>query len=201
MRRVIGKPRGDAKPLIALIDEWTKAGGQRLDVDGDNLYEHSAGVALFDQWWPLFVRASFQPALGKDLFGKVEGFLSLSSTVSGDWGWSWSSHVEKDLRMVLGRRVRGAHSRLYCGGKKRRGARKRCRALLLRTLTEGAKATADKYGSPDPAQWKIPALCEDASPPLCDQNVPTALGAVDTPAFPWQNRGTYHQVVELTGHR
>jgi hypothetical protein len=24
---------------------------------------------------------------------------------------------------------------------------------------------------------------------------------VDTPAFPWQNRGTYHQVVELTEHR
>jgi hypothetical protein len=202
MRRVIGKPRGNAKPLIALVDEWVEGGGQRLDEDGDNFYEHSAGVALFDQWWPLFVRASFEPALGKDLFEKVEGFLSLGSTVSDDWGWSWSSHVEKDLRMVLGRRVRGAHSRLYCGGKKPRGARKRCRAVLLRTLSAGARATAEKYGSSDPAQWQVPALCDDPSgPPICDQNVPTALGAVDTPAFPWQNRGTYHQVVELTEHR
>jgi hypothetical protein len=31
--------------------------------------------------------------------------------------------------------------------------------------------------------------------------VPSALGAVDTPPFPWQNRGTFHQVVELTGRR
>ena len=29
----------------------------------------------------------------------------------------------------------------------------------------------------------------------------SALGAVETAPFPWQNRGTYHQVVELTGHR
>jgi hypothetical protein len=31
--------------------------------------------------------------------------------------------------------------------------------------------------------------------------VPTTAGAIDTPPFPWQNRGTYHQVVGLTGHR
>jgi hypothetical protein len=48
-------------------------------------------------------------------------------------------------------------------------------------------ATCEKPKSPDP--------------PACDQKVPSALGAVDTPPFPWQNRGTYHQVVELTGHR
>jgi hypothetical protein len=47
----------------------------------------------------------------------------------------------------------------------------------------------------------VPATCEQASPPKCDQNVPTALGAVETPPFPWQNRGTYHQVVELTARR
>ena len=31
--------------------------------------------------------------------------------------------------------------------------------------------------------------------------VPNTAGAVDTPPFPWQDRGTYHQVVELSGHR
>jgi hypothetical protein len=103
---------------------------------------------------------------------------------------------------VLGRRVRGAHSRLYCGGRKREGARRRCRAVLLRTLGDAAAAAAEEYGSAEPANWKVPALCDDpGGPPVCDQNVPTALGAVDTPAFPWQNRGTYHQVVGLSEHR
>jgi hypothetical protein len=31
--------------------------------------------------------------------------------------------------------------------------------------------------------------------------VPSALGAVETPPFPWQNRGTFHQVVELAARR
>ena len=149
------------------------------------------------------MRASFEPALGKDLFDKVEsGFLPLGTTVADDWGWRWSSHVEKDLRMVLGRRVRGPHSRLYCGGAKRRGARARCRAILLETLREAVAATAQGVRqSDDPAPGRSRRPASDASPPVCDQNVPTALGAVETPPFPWQNRGTYHQVVELAARR
>ena len=52
---------------------------------------------------------------------------------------------------------------------------------------------------PDPAQWKVFATCDD--PDTCDEIVPNTAGAVDTPPFPWQNRGTYHQVDEITGHR
>ena len=65
-----------------------------------------------DAWWPRFVRAQFQPALGKELFDTVEDrVLGL-----GGFGWDWATHVQKDLRNVLGRRVRGRYSRVYCGG-------------------------------------------------------------------------------------
>src|SRR5688572_20035223 len=193
MRRVIGKRRGEDEQMLKLIDAWRKAGSHRLDEDGDNLYEHGAAVALFDRWWPLFVRASFEPALGKDLFDKVEdGFLGL-----GGGGWDWASHVDKDLRRTLGRKVRAPLSRPYCGGPKRKRARSRCRGVLLRTLREAVKETSEKYGSEDPDKWTVQAVCDDG----CDQNEPTALGAVGTPAFPWQNRGTFHQVVELTKRR
>jgi hypothetical protein len=97
--------------------------------------------------------------------------------------------------MTLGRKVRGPHSRRYCG------TRKTCRRRLLSTLDEAAADARAAFGSDDPAAWKVPATCPDESPPKCDQHVPTALGAVETPPFPWQNRGTYHQVVELTGRR
>jgi acyl-homoserine lactone acylase PvdQ len=193
MRRVIGKRRGRDEQLLRLVDRWRKAGSHRLDADGDNLYENGAAVALVDRWWPLFVRGAFEPVLGKRLFEKVEdGFLGL-----GGFGWDWASAVDKDLRAVLGRRVRGPLSRVYCGGGKRRKARSRCRGVLLRTLREAAKNAAEKYGSENPADWTVQALCDDG----CDQNEPTALGAVDTPPFPWQNRGTFHQVVELAKHR
>jgi hypothetical protein len=45
------------------------------------------------------------------------------------------------------------------------------------------------------------ATCDKKDPPICDQEVPNTAGAIDTPPFPWQNRGTYHQIIGLTAHR
>jgi acyl-homoserine lactone acylase PvdQ len=209
MRRVMRTGSADDEKYLKLLDDWHASGSHRLDEDGDNVYEHSAAVAVMSAWWPRFVRASFEPALGRDLFDQLEDqFLDLGDGTAGS-GWSWVSHVQKDLRTVLARREPGRFSHAYCGGPARTPLRGRrrikvrtgCRTLLFRTLRDAVADAAKKQGSSDPAQWKVPATCEKKSPPICDQNVPTALGAVDTPVFPWQNRGTYHQVVELSGHR
>jgi hypothetical protein len=203
MRRAIGRTSGDDARFLALLDDWHKSGSHRLDENGDNVYEHSAAVALMDAWWPRFVRASFEPSFGTGLFDKVVSeFLGL-----GHLNWSWTSQVQKDLRNVLGRREKGRYSQMYCGGpargvvrgKRLRKVRARCRTVLLTTLRAAVSEVAQKQGSADPAQWKVPATCK--APVQCDQKVPTDLGAVDTPPFPWQNRGTFHQVVEVAGHR
>ncbi|MEA2469245.1 MAG: hypothetical protein QOE38_243 [Thermoleophilaceae bacterium] len=198
MRRVIGKAPAADQPFLKLLDAWHSSGSQRLDANGDNLYDHSAAVALMDAWWPRAVKAEFRPALGKTLFTQVVAQV-LGLGAFNDW--SWATHVQKDLRTVLNRPERGRYSRTYCGGAKRGGVRARCRALLLSSLRAAVGDVTKKYGSPDPAKWKVPATCAKASPPQCDQIVPTTAGAIDTPPFPWQNRGTYHQVVELTQHR
>jgi acyl-homoserine lactone acylase PvdQ len=188
---VIGTaPPADAK-LLALLRDWRASGANRLDANGDNYYDHGAAVALMDAWWPLLVRAEFQPALGKTLFDDVESsFLGLGGTFS----WSWASQVQKDLRDVLHRPEKGRYSRLYCG------RRATCRARLLRTLHAAVAAVTAKYGSPDPAAWKVPATCDNVKV-KCDQLEATTAGAVSIPPFPWQNRGTYHQVVEVAGQR
>jgi acyl-homoserine lactone acylase PvdQ len=200
MRRVIGKAPAADEKFLKILDAWHKSGSQRLDADGDNVYDHSAAVALMDQWWPRAVKAEFRPALGKSLFSQV---VSQVLGLSGFDDWSWATHVQKDLRNVLHRHERGRYSRTYCGGAKRTGARARCKAKLLSSFRAAVAAVTKNYGSPDPANWKVPATCDESSdgPPKCDQIVPTTAGAVATPPFPWQNRGTYHQVVELTGHR
>jgi acyl-homoserine lactone acylase PvdQ len=204
MRRVIGRAGGTAGRMLRILDGWHRAGGNRLDADGDNVYEHSAAVALMDAWWPRFVEAEFRPALGRDLFSLVEdNVLSL-----GDFGWDWASQVQKDLRSVLGLPERGRYSHIYCGGPvrlpttdgARRKARGRCREILLTTL-RAAVAEVEKKLGPDPSAWQVYATCEDTSPPSCDQIVPSTAGAVDTPPFPWQNRGTFHQIDEIFGHR
>jgi len=204
MRRVIGRAGGEAGRMLRLLDSWQRSGSNRLDRDGDNVYEHSAAVALMDAWWPRAVKAEFGPALGKDLFALVEDrVLSL-----GDFGWDWATQVQKDLRSVVGAPERGRYSRVYCGGparqpqtsSRRKVVRRRCRAVLLSAL-RAAVADVEQRLGPDPSAWQVPATCEDTDPPSCDQIVPNTAGAVDTPPFPWQNRGTFHQIDEIVGHR
>lgn len=204
MRRVIGKHGGQkARKLVRLLQKWHRAGANRLDRDGDNVYEHSGAVALMDSWWPKFVTAEFEPGLGTDLFEMVrDNVLGF-----GDAGWDWSSQVQKDLRSVLGRPEKDRYSRIYCGGprkqpktqKAERKARKSCRKVLLSTLKDAYKEVSVEQGSDKPSDWQVYALCDD--PDTCDEIVPNTAGAVDTPPFPWQNRGTYHQVTEVKGHR
>jgi hypothetical protein len=203
MRQVIGSVGGLNGQLVQRLDAWRAGGSNRLDANGDNVYEHSGAVALMDAWWPRFVTAEFQPALGASLFGMVRdrvlGF--------GDFGWDWGTQVQKDLRSVLGQPEEGRYSRIYCGGPRPQPstaagfqqARAACRQVLLSTLAAAYNEVAAKQGSPDPSQWKVYATCDD--PSTCDEIVPNTAGAVDTPPFPWQNRGTFHQIEEIAGHR
>jgi hypothetical protein len=204
MSRVIGH-RGDeeAQSLVQLLERWHRSGANRLDSNGDNVYEHSGAVALMDAWWPKFVTAEFQPVLRKKLFELVEDkVLGL-----GDGGWDWGTQVQKDLRNVLGEREKDPYSRIYCGGPRKppktkraeRRAKRACSRVLLSTLRSAYQEVSAAQGSPDPKQWKVYATCDD--PDTCDEIVPNTAGAVDTPPFPWQNRGTFHQIDEIAGHR
>lgn len=188
--RVIGRGNATEQPFLDLLKAWRASGGQRLDANGDNVYDHSAAVAIMDAWWPRLVRGMFEDDLGTELFTSVE------SNVLGldGFGWSWASQVQKDLRAVLGKRVPG-HSRRYCGR-----TRAACRAVLLKALDDAIAEQSAKRG-PDPSQWKVPATCPQTQPASCDQIVPATAGAIDTPPFPWQNRGTYHQVVRVRQRR
>jgi len=203
MREVIGHGRGESERMLKILDAWRRSGSNRLDANGDNVYDHSAAVALMDAWWPRFVRAEFQPALGATLFDQVEAnVLGL-----GGFGWSWASQVQKDLRSALGLPERGRYSRIYCGGpapEPVRGhrllvARRRCRSVLLQTLRAAIGDVKKRFGSSNPADWKVYATCPNSND--CDEIVPNTAGAVSTPPFPWQNRGTFHQVDEIFGHR
>ncbi len=81
----------------------------------------------------------------------------------GDFGWDWSSQVQKDLRSVLGRPEKDRYSRIYCGGprkqprtnKAQRKARKACREMLVSTLKDAYKEVSAAQGSSDPADWKV----------------------------------------------
>jgi hypothetical protein len=104
---------------VRLLAAWAKAGGHRRDLDGDGAYEHSAAVALMDRWWERLMPGIFQPALGAPLVDTIKAINPYAQTPDGQGSSffdGWHGYVDKDLRRVLGKRVRHPLSRPYCGG-------------------------------------------------------------------------------------
>jgi acyl-homoserine lactone acylase PvdQ len=196
LRRVIGKrpPRSVAEPL-RLLDAWAKQGGHRRDLDGDGVYEHSAAVALMDRWWDRLMPGIFQPVLGAPLIERIKAINPYAQTPDGQGSSffdGWHGYVDKDLRRLLGRKVRHPLSRRYCG----RGRLRACRRVLTGTLAEAARDVRTQYGTADLAGVRIRATgCEQD--PICDQISFITAGAIDTPPIPWQDRPTFQQVVEI----
>ena len=210
LRRVLGKPRdAQERRLVAHLDAWVARGAHRVDRDGDNAYEDSGAVALMDAWWDPLVRGIYEPVIGTRMVERVRALLPFDDP-PGPGGSAyfggWYGYVEKDLRTLLGKRVRGRYSRRYCGGgslrkgrgfaKRRRVSRRRCRAILVRTLKEAGARAEQRYGAPLES-LRVPATCDEATPPRCDQITFTATGALATPPIPWQDRGTFQQAVEV----
>ena len=158
-----------------------------------------------DAWWPRFVtRRSSSRRWARSLFDMVER----------------PGARLRRLRLGLGRprsrrtsaacsasREQGRYSRIYCGGPRPQPssaagfqqARAACRQVLLSTLAAAYDEVAAEAGQRRSRAVEGLATCDD--PSTCDQNVPNTAGAVDTPPFPWQNRGTFHQIEEIAGHR
>ncbi len=188
--------------LIALLNGWAHSGAQRRATTSDGTVDDSPAVLLMDTWWPLLVRAEFQPAMGAPLMDFInDNFNSivpdgLRDGTGNGFFEGWEMDVQKDLRQVLGQTVQGRFSRTYCGG----GSLGSCRALLSSTLLEAATELAAKYG-PSMSGWKLPTTCAVTTPATCDQIVPTSAGAISIPPRPFDNRGTFYQAVAVQGHR
>jgi hypothetical protein len=135
--------------------------------------------------------------LGKRLFVAIEGMNELVNAPNNSaqhlgsaWQGGWYSYAQKDLRTVLGRRVHGRYSRVYCGD----GKLARCRAALRSSLRRAVAVPGSKLYSGDP-------VCQDArrdgSQTCFDSIYFRPLGALTQPLIPWQNRPTYQQAVEV----
>jgi acyl-homoserine lactone acylase PvdQ len=203
LRQVIGRSRSKrVRRLVGALQSWSRAGSQRRSLTYGGEVADGPAVLLMDTWWPLLVRAEFQPVLGRSLMN----FISLHFDQiqpdgirdgSGNGFFEgWEMDVQKDLRQVLHRPVRGRFSRTYCG----LGSLRRCRALLTRTLLAAAATLRRRYGA-SMSRWKLPTVCALSTHPACDQIQPTAAGAINVPPQPFDNRGTFYQAVAVSGHR
>src|SRR3954471_20090839 len=192
--KVIGRPR-DPKlaTAVAELRAWVKAGGLRRDSDRNGVYEPADAIRILDAWWPRWMRAEFQPVLGKP------AFAALLKTVDPDnepnnggqhlgsaYQDGWYGYARKDLQTVLGRHVPGPYSRRYCG----KGKFKRCRAALRRSLRAAVAVPPTTVYSGDPKCRAGDQMCFDAVSFR-------AVGGATQPLIHWINRPTFQQVNEI----
>ncbi|MEV0980235.1 penicillin acylase family protein [Streptomyces sp. NPDC049915] len=191
-----------AEAAVEKLQGWLAAGARRTETSaGSKTYADADAIRILDAWWPLLVKAEFEPGLGTDLYTAIGRNLPIDEAPSAGHGptgahagssfqYGWWSYVDKDVRAVLGEPVRGPLAQKFCGG----GNLAACRDLLVSTLKEAAgKSAAQVYPGDDQCsagdQW-----CADAI-------VQRTLGGIKHGKISWQNRPTFQQVVEFTSHR
>jgi acyl-homoserine lactone acylase PvdQ len=169
-------PSTRAQQVVDLLDNWVRRDAPRLD---------AAGEGLFDDAGPTIMDAVFEP-IARAVMGPVFGdLLEDLDAVRGLDGQSATSYVDKDLRRLLRRPVRGDFNLRYCG----RGSLRACRRSLWTAIAQTADGLAALFGNPDPASWRKPAGRTRFVPGL----IPDTIRAT--------NRPTFQQVLELKRRR
>ncbi len=196
--RVLRDQRGSRGRAVRELRRWSGDGAHRRDENGDGVYEHRRAIALLDAWWPRWMQAQFKPELRSALFDRIQSMIGLDnapnnhgSHLGSAYQDGWYGYASKDLRTLLGRRVRGEYSRVYCGG----GKLRRCRSALERSLDVAIKQAADPARLYDDEQCA--EVGQNGTPECFDSIFFRPLGGVTQPNIPWQNRPTSQQAIEI----
>ena len=202
--KVIGKRKvtnATQRKAIGELKSWLASGARRRETSaGSKKYAHADAIRIMDAWWPLLVRAEFRPRMGAALYNQMTKALVIDNAPNGTadgqahqgsaYQHGWYSYMDKDLRAVMGKKVRGGLGVKFCGG----GKVLRCRRVLLSTLTKAVAVPATKLYPAD--KW-----CDAGDQWCADAIVNNPLGAIHDDATNWQNRPTYQQVVQYPAGR
>ncbi|MFN8161380.1 MAG: penicillin acylase family protein [Solirubrobacterales bacterium] len=158
--------------VVEILDDWVRRDAPRVDADNDGYYDEPGPVIMDALWRPI------ADAVMTPVFGSLVGDLD---KVRGLGGLSGESYVDKDLRTLLGRNVRGKFNLRYCGN----GDLTACRDSLWQAVHATADTLAAQQGDPDPEDWRKLASQTGFVPGLLPDKFPTT------------NRPTFQQVLEL----
>ena len=190
---VIGNDRRTTEAR-RLLSDWLADGAHRVDRARTGSYEHEAAIALFDTWWQdgdeSLAFDAVAPGLGSALARAVPQPLDNHPRTGQGSAWlgaPWYGYLDKDLRRVLGEDVDSPFSVRLCGSPNR------CRSALRTSLRDAVERAEAAQGVDSPAD-----LTYDKT---VDSIVPTTGGVVGVRPIDWQNRPTFQQVVDYTGHR
>jgi len=178
-------PSARETQMLQLLKDWRQNGGSRLDRSLDGLID-DPGAAIMDRAWPKLADAWAGPVLGPQV-NELATLMGRYDQPPGGQNFGWHVYMDKDLRSLLGKRVRGAFSTRYCGN----GDLKACRDSLWAAMKAAGDELAAEQG-PDPTGWHSNAEQERI------KFVPGLLPYT----MRYTNRPTgIQQVITFTGHR
>ncbi|NUR63346.1 MAG: penicillin acylase family protein [Catenulispora sp.] len=201
--QVVGTPTDPAQ--AAAVNElrtWLADGAKRRETSaGSHKYADSDAIRIMDAWWPLLVKAEFDPGMGDPLYTAMTGALSVDDSPYGgseagvshkgsSFQSGWYSYVDKDLRSLLGKPVQGPLSQRYCGN----GDLTQCRQALLAALSTAIATPANTVYPAD-------SVCSAGDQWCADSIQQHPLGGITDAQSNWQNRPTFQQVVQYPSHR
>lgn len=200
--KILGTPKDPRLAgAVAKLRAWYASGAHRIDKDRDGVYDDAEAIRIMDAWWPLWLKAEFQPVLGDALYEVLTSTYEIDNEPNNHGDHLGSAYQEgfygyvlKDLKTVLHRKVKQPYARTFCG----RGTLSACRTALTSSLEAALAVDAKQLYGHDSA-------CADekgADPQYCDDEVRMRpLGVAQQPLIHWINRPTYQQAVEIQGHR
>jgi acyl-homoserine lactone acylase PvdQ len=188
MLKAMGAPKDDKeKEVYDLMVSWMRAGANREAATPTGAYQHAAAIAVMDAWWRKAIESIFKPSLKGAWDHIPAGFDNAPSGVGSAYQGGFYGQVEKDLRTLLGQRVKGRYSRVYCGN----GKRAKCSQALLESFRAAIAELTAAYGA-SPSGW-------DAQKNR-DQINYAPVGIQDQASMQWQNRPTFQQILEFSGN-
>ena len=176
------------------------SGAHRRDINGDGTYEHADAIRILDAWWPPWIKAQFEPALGAAAVRPAQ-LRASSSTTSPTTTARILAPPTRRAGTATPARTCARSSASRCRAPTRASSAaaatwRRCRTALVTSLKEALAVPASTLYADE--------TCADAGQPAdqdCFDKISLRpLGGITQPLINWQNRPTYQQVVEVQGH-
>ena len=189
VKRILEKadsPSPRAAAMVAQLDAWHARRAPRIDQDRDGNVD-DAGVPIMDGIWNGVADAALCGTLSDALCEQLADTLHgrFSQPPGGGQYSGWHQYMYKDLRSLLGDRVRDPLSRRYCAS-----TAEACAEKLWAAIDAAGVSLGEKYGV-DPATWREPRsenLMKFGPLPLIDMDYTNRPSGIQ-------------QVISFNGHR
>jgi hypothetical protein len=150
-----GAPSPQAGQMLAVLGAWRANGGSRLDRDLDGLID-DPGAAIMDAAWPRIANAFMGTRLTPALLDELDSLFSRFDQPPNGQYDGWYQYFDRDIRALVGERVRQPFETSYCGN----GQVGACRNAIWQALAAAGEQLTAEQRSADPSAWRADATAE-----------------------------------------